>query len=49
VSESNATLATGGSDLVNSFLANYTLTANVENLRLLAPAPSTAPATLSTT
>jgi Ca2+-binding RTX toxin-like protein len=36
VTESNATLATGGNDLVNSLLATYTLTANVENLRLLA-------------
>ena len=31
VTESNATAATGGSDLVNSYLANYTLGANIEN------------------
>ncbi len=36
VSESNADLATGGSDTVYSTLSAYTLTANVENLRLLA-------------
>jgi Ca2+-binding RTX toxin-like protein len=36
VSETNAVLATGGSDMVYSYLATYTLGANVENLRLLA-------------
>jgi serralysin len=36
VVESNATLATGGTDTVYSYLAAYTLGANVENLRLLA-------------
>ncbi|MNO74360.1 Bifunctional hemolysin/adenylate cyclase precursor [compost metagenome] len=36
VSETNAALATGGIDLVNSYLAAYTLGNNVENLRLLA-------------
>ncbi|MEF8708956.1 MAG: M10 family metallopeptidase C-terminal domain-containing protein [Candidatus Accumulibacter propinquus] len=35
VSESNADLATGGNDIVYSYLANYTLTANVERLRLM--------------
>ncbi len=36
VTETNADLATGGSDMVYSTLSAYTLTANVENLRLLA-------------
>jgi Ca2+-binding RTX toxin-like protein len=36
VSETNAVLATGGSDTVYSTLAAYTLTANVENGRILA-------------
>ncbi len=36
VSETNAVLASGGTDMVNSYLAAYTLGANVENLRLLA-------------
>jgi Ca2+-binding RTX toxin-like protein len=36
VSETNAVLATGGSDTVYSSLAAYTLTANVENGRILA-------------
>ncbi|MEF8756276.1 MAG: hypothetical protein V5B60_20455 [Accumulibacter sp.] len=36
VSEANASLSTGGSDMVNSLLAAYSLTANVENLRILA-------------
>ena len=36
VSETNRNLATGGNDLVDSLLAAYTLTAHVENLRLLA-------------
>ena len=35
VSESNADLATGGNDIVHSHLSAYTLTANVENLRLM--------------
>jgi len=35
VSETNADLATGGTDLVYTYV-NYTLTANVENLRILA-------------
>jgi len=35
VSETNARLATGGNDTVYSSLAEYRLTANVENLRLL--------------
>ncbi len=36
VTESNVNLAIGGSDTVYSTLSAYTLTANVENLRLLA-------------
>jgi Ca2+-binding RTX toxin-like protein len=36
VSETNAVLATGGTDTVHSTLAAYTLTANVENGRILA-------------
>ncbi|MBK8117269.1 MAG: hypothetical protein IPK44_23555 [Candidatus Accumulibacter sp.] len=36
VSETNAVLATGGTDTVYSTLAAYTLTANVENGRILA-------------
>ncbi|WP_454238384.1 beta strand repeat-containing protein [Pseudomonas sp. AP3_22 TE3818] len=36
VSETNATASTGGTDSVYSFLGAYTLTDNVENLRLLA-------------
>lgn len=36
VSETNATANTGGTDTVYSYLAAYTLGANVENLRLLA-------------
>ncbi|MBB2496752.1 beta strand repeat-containing protein [Aquipseudomonas ullengensis] len=36
VSETNATAATGGTDLVNSYLAAYTLGSNLENLRLMA-------------
>ncbi|MFZ3184692.1 MAG: M10 family metallopeptidase, partial [Pseudomonas sp.] len=36
VSETNATASAGGSDTVYSYLAAYTLGANVENLRLLA-------------
>jgi Ca2+-binding RTX toxin-like protein len=35
VSESNGSLATGGNDIVYSYLAAYTLTANVERLRLM--------------
>ncbi|MCF1709395.1 hypothetical protein L0V05_11250 [Tabrizicola sp. J26] len=35
VSETNASSSTGGVDLVNSFLSAYTLTANVENGRIL--------------
>jgi serralysin len=35
VSESNSSLATGGNDVVYSYLAAYTLTANVERLRLM--------------
>jgi len=35
VSESNSSLATGGNDIVYSYLAAYTLTANVERLRLM--------------
>jgi hypothetical protein len=35
VSESNSCLATGGNDVVYSYLAAYTLTANVERLRLM--------------
>ncbi|MEF8707541.1 MAG: DUF4347 domain-containing protein [Candidatus Accumulibacter propinquus] len=35
VSESNSSLATGGNDIVYSYLASYTLTANVERLRLM--------------
>ncbi|MEF8707542.1 MAG: M10 family metallopeptidase C-terminal domain-containing protein [Candidatus Accumulibacter propinquus] len=35
VSESNGSLATGGNDVVYSYLASYTLTANVERLRLM--------------
>jgi Ca2+-binding RTX toxin-like protein len=35
VSESNGSLATGGNDVVYSYLAAYTLTANVERLRLM--------------
>jgi hypothetical protein len=33
VSESNSSLATGGNDVVYSYLAAYTLTANVERLQ----------------
>ncbi|MFM8332888.1 MAG: hypothetical protein ACKN9T_14485, partial [Candidatus Methylumidiphilus sp.] len=36
VSETNADAASGGSDMVGSYLAAYTLGANVENLRILA-------------
>lgn len=36
VSETNATQASGGSDTVYSFLTSYALSANVENLRILA-------------
>ncbi|MGL4316710.1 MAG: beta strand repeat-containing protein [Pseudomonas sp.] len=36
VSETNATSSTGGTDTTHSYLANYTLTANVENGRILA-------------
>jgi Ca2+-binding RTX toxin-like protein len=36
VSETNAVLASGGSDTVYSYLSTYTLTANVENGRILA-------------
>ena len=36
VSETNATASTGGTDTVYSYLAAYTLGANIENLRLLA-------------
>lgn len=36
VSETNATTATGGIDLVHSYLSTYTLGNNLENLRLLA-------------
>jgi Ca2+-binding RTX toxin-like protein len=36
VSETNALVATGGIDLVNSYLGSYTLGANVENGRILA-------------
>jgi len=35
VSESNGSLATGGNDIVYSYLTAYTLTANVERLRLM--------------
>jgi Ca2+-binding RTX toxin-like protein len=35
VSESNSSLATGGNDIVYSYLAAYSLTANVERLRLM--------------
>ncbi len=35
VSESNSSLASGGNDIVYSYLAAYTLTANVERLRLM--------------
>nr|HPL80402.1 hypothetical protein [Burkholderiaceae bacterium] len=35
VTESNADLMTGGNDIVHSSLAAYTLTANVERLRLM--------------
>ncbi|MEF8707518.1 MAG: calcium-binding protein [Candidatus Accumulibacter propinquus] len=35
VSESNSSLASGGNDVVYSYLAAYTLTANVERLRLM--------------
>ncbi|WP_373389488.1 M10 family metallopeptidase C-terminal domain-containing protein [Pseudomonas alcaligenes] len=36
VSETNANLSTGGSDTVFSFLSDYNLGANLENLRILA-------------
>lgn len=36
VSETNADLATGGTDTVNSYLSQYTLVSNVENGRVLA-------------
>lgn len=36
VSETNATSSTGGIDTTHSYLASYTLTANVENGRILA-------------
>ena len=36
VTETNATAATGGTDLVYSYLGGYTLTTNVENGRILA-------------
>ncbi|BAN50082.1 S-layer family protein [Metapseudomonas resinovorans] len=36
VQETNAVLATGGSDTVYSYLSSYTLGANVEHLRLMA-------------
>ncbi|MEF8709215.1 MAG: Calx-beta domain-containing protein [Candidatus Accumulibacter propinquus] len=35
VTESNSSLATGGNDIVYSYLASYTLTANVERMRLM--------------
>jgi Ca2+-binding RTX toxin-like protein len=35
VSESNSSLATGGNDVVYSYVSAYTLTANVERLRLM--------------
>jgi Ca2+-binding RTX toxin-like protein/uncharacterized protein (DUF1778 family) len=35
VSESNSSLASGGNDIVYSYLSTYTLTANVERLRLM--------------
>jgi len=35
VTESNVTTSTGGTDLVNSYLAAYTLGANIENGRIL--------------
>ncbi len=38
VTESNAILATGGTDTVYSYLSTYTLTTNVENGRILATA-----------
>ena len=41
VSETNATPSTGGIDTVYSYLAAYTLGANVENLRLLATGTAT--------
>jgi serralysin len=42
VSESNSSLATGGNDIVYSYLAAYTLTANVERLRLMLAGASNA-------
>ena len=36
VTETNASISTGGTDLVNSYLSTYTLTPNVENGRILA-------------
>jgi Ca2+-binding RTX toxin-like protein len=35
VTENNSSLASGGNDIVYSYLAAYTLTANVERLRLM--------------
>ncbi|MBK8577225.1 MAG: M10 family metallopeptidase C-terminal domain-containing protein, partial [Candidatus Accumulibacter sp.] len=42
VTESNGSLATGGNDIVYSYLASYTLTANVERLRLMLAGASNA-------
>ncbi|MEF8707535.1 MAG: hypothetical protein V5B38_01060 [Candidatus Accumulibacter propinquus] len=42
VNESNGSLATGGNDIVYSYLAAYTLTANVERLRLMLAGASNA-------
>jgi Ca2+-binding RTX toxin-like protein len=42
VSESNSSLASGGNDIVYSYLAAYTLTANVERLRLMLAGASNA-------
>jgi Ca2+-binding RTX toxin-like protein len=42
VTESNSSLATGGNDIVYSYLATYTLTANVERLRLMLAGASNA-------
>jgi Ca2+-binding RTX toxin-like protein len=40
VVETNAAAATGGTDIVYSYLANYTLGTNVENGRILATGPA---------
>jgi hypothetical protein len=49
VIESSAAFATGGNDTVYRTLAAYTLTANVENGRILLTTAANPPATAATT